>query len=468
MKNMYRPFVVAVLCMQMAGCDLYPRITGDADSRGVLYKYHDAEKDPAYGSSSEYGTNSAAVYGSSSDGLYGTHVIDIQYESANDYKLKPTKESAGPSQSVTPPTPPVATVSSGDDTSVDDVLLVPARVAGADKKAEIVAPRDGIIEVQKGDTVFSISQRHNVPLRDLVSENNLNAPYAILPGQKLRMPNARYHTVVAGDTLYSISRAYSVDLNSLAQTNDLKEPYSLAIGQKLRLPASVAAPAPIAAPVNDTAEKELAKLNEEKQKIEEEKKKADAERMRAEEEKKKAESAKEKEKAEKARIDAEMKKAELEKKEKAAEAKIIEQKQKISSTPTSKLPAAANRTSTKFSWPVQGKIISDFGAKKHGLYNDGINIGASLGITVRAAENGVVAYAGNELKGMGNLVIIQHSGGWMTVYAHMDAMTVKRGAKVSVGEKIGTVGKTGKVSEPQLHFEIRNGTKAYNPKTQLK
>ena len=83
-------------------------------------------------------------------------------------------------------------------------------------------------------------------------------------------------------------------------------------------------------------------------------------------------------------------------------------------------------------------------------------------------ENGVVAYAGNEIKGMGNLVIVQHSDGWMTVYAHMDTMNVRRGARVKVGDKIGTVGQTGKVDSPQLHFEIRKGTKAYNPSSYLK
>jgi murein DD-endopeptidase MepM/ murein hydrolase activator NlpD len=102
------------------------------------------------------------------------------------------------------------------------------------------------------------------------------------------------------------------------------------------------------------------------------------------------------------------------------------------------------------------------------LFNDGINISAKQGTAVKAAENGVVAYAGNEVKGMGNLIIIQHSGGWMTVYAHMDSMNVKRGTRVNVGQKIGAVGKTGKVDSPQLHFEIRKGTKAYNPNNYLK
>ncbi|MBO8425146.1 MAG: M23 family metallopeptidase, partial [Proteobacteria bacterium] len=143
-------------------------------------------------------------------------------------------------------------------------------------------------------------------------------------------------------------------------------------------------------------------------------------------------------------------------------------KTKISSDPTKKLPTISARSSSKFSWPVQGKILSHYGSKSDGLFNDGINIAAAQGTAVKAAENGVVAYAGNEVKGMGNLIIIQHSGGWMTVYAHMGSMVVRRGAKVSVGQKIGTVGATGKVDTPQLHFEIRKGTKAYNPSSYLK
>jgi murein DD-endopeptidase MepM/ murein hydrolase activator NlpD len=148
--------------------------------------------------------------------------------------------------------------------------------------------------------------------------------------------------------------------------------------------------------------------------------------------------------------------------------KTVQKTEKISSDPSKKLPKITGRSSSKFSWPVRGKILSAYGAKSNGLFNDGINISAKQGTAVMAAENGVVAYAGNEVKGMGNLIIIQHSDGWMTVYAHMDSMTVKRGTRVNVGQKIGTVGKTGKVDSSQLHFEIRKGTKAYNPSSYLK
>jgi murein DD-endopeptidase MepM/ murein hydrolase activator NlpD len=112
-------------------------------------------------------------------------------------------------------------------------------------------------------------------------------------------------------------------------------------------------------------------------------------------------------------------------------------------------------------------VISDFGPKSGGMRNDGINISASLGANVAAAENGVVAYAGNELKGLGNLLIIRHDKDYMSVYAHARDLKVKKGDRVSRGQVIAAVGKTGRVSSPQLHFEIRQKTKAIDPASVL-
>lgn len=120
-----------------------------------------------------------------------------------------------------------------------------------------------------------------------------------------------------------------------------------------------------------------------------------------------------------------------------------------------------------FVWPVKGNILSSYGNKGHGIKNDGINIGASKGTRVNAAEAGIVVYAGNELKGYGNLVLIRHEKEFMTAYAHLNTILVTTGDVVSRGEKIGTVGATGNVQSPQLHFEIRKKTKAVNPKSYL-
>ena len=121
-------------------------------------------------------------------------------------------------------------------------------------------------------------------------------------------------------------------------------------------------------------------------------------------------------------------------------------------------------SSKRFTWPTKGKVISEYGIKNEGKRNDGINISALQGSSVVAAENGIVAYAGNELKGLGNLIIIKHDKDYMTVYAHNDNILVKKGDVVRRGTKIATVGKTGRVSTPQLHFEVRKQTKSINPR----
>lgn len=121
-----------------------------------------------------------------------------------------------------------------------------------------------------------------------------------------------------------------------------------------------------------------------------------------------------------------------------------------------------------FSWPLKGQVISKFGPKSAGLYNDGINIAAKEGEFVKAAEDGTVAYVGNELKGYGNLVIVKHSGGWITAYAHLKDSLVKRGQKLDKGQRLGTVGASGNVTSPQLYFGLRKGRDAMNPENYLK
>jgi murein DD-endopeptidase MepM/ murein hydrolase activator NlpD len=126
-----------------------------------------------------------------------------------------------------------------------------------------------------------------------------------------------------------------------------------------------------------------------------------------------------------------------------------------------------SRTGRAFLWPVKGQVISDFGPKGGGLHNDGINIAATQGTPIRAAENGVVVYAGNELRGFGNLLLLRHADGWMTAYAHADELLVSRGHQVRRGQVIARVGASGNVSAPQIHFEIRRGSRAVNPRDYL-
>ena len=118
---------------------------------------------------------------------------------------------------------------------------------------------------------------------------------------------------------------------------------------------------------------------------------------------------------------------------------------------------------TRFVWPLRGTVISGFGPKPGGLHNDGINIAASAGAAVVAADGGVVAYAGNELRGFGNLLLLRHAGGWTTAYAHNEKLLVKRGQRVARGHVIARAGTSGRVGRPQLHFELRKGSDAIDP-----
>jgi murein DD-endopeptidase MepM/ murein hydrolase activator NlpD len=120
-----------------------------------------------------------------------------------------------------------------------------------------------------------------------------------------------------------------------------------------------------------------------------------------------------------------------------------------------------------FLWPLKGKILSGFGTKSNLKYNRGINISAALGDCVVACERGIVAYAGNEIKGFGNMILIKHANGWMSAYAHNLYLLVKRGDHVCRGQKIAEAGATGNVEQPQLHFELRQKTRAVDPQKYL-
>ncbi len=115
-------------------------------------------------------------------------------------------------------------------------------------------------------------------------------------------------------------------------------------------------------------------------------------------------------------------------------------------------------------WPVRGRILAGYGASSGGTHNDGINIGAPRGAPIEAVDEGEVAYAGNELRGYGNLVLIKHPNGFISAYAHCEDLLVKRGDKVRRGQIIAKVGTTGGLSEPQLHFELRRGKRAVDPR----
>ena len=263
------------------------------------------------------------------------------------------------------------------------------------------------ITVRKKDTVYSLSRKYNVPTRALIETNKLKAPFLLSPGQRLKLPPASIHVVRKGDTIYSISRRYNVDMSLLARQNTLKAPYNIYEGQFLKLPGSIV----------EHKETKVAAL----------------------------------------------KTSVTKKTAKSFVKRPSAKKGKTKKKNSVRLPTPPIRSKAKFAWPVEGKVLTKFGAAGGGRHNDGINIKVNEGVSVRAAENGVVAYAGNELKGFGNLLLIKHADGWITAYAHNSKILVKRGATVTRGQPIAKAGKTGNAKEPQLHFEIRKGTKAVNP-----
>ncbi len=126
-------------------------------------------------------------------------------------------------------------------------------------------------------------------------------------------------------------------------------------------------------------------------------------------------------------------------------------------------PAPPVGDAPQLRWPVEGRILSGFGAKPGGRFNDGVNLKASAGAPVRAAADGVIAYAGDAIPGFGNLVLIKHPGGWVTAYGHAETVLVTRGTRVAAGDIIARAGSTGAVTEPQVHFEVRRGRTPVDP-----
>ena len=329
------------------------------------------------------------------------------------------------------------------------------------------------IEVKPGDTLYGLSKRHGVSLAELMSANGLTSPN-LKPGQKLLLPSAnapvrnmprtpkavaaapaapnpaspetaaRYgstYTVQPGDSLYKIARANKVNFGELQQVNGITDPRKVMPGTVLKIPgaSSVATasttpslpPAAVAeaAPAPSTASAPMASATSTQPTVINAGKQVAALNETA--------------------SDATPAAAPAAKAEKVANAE----------------PQAQSQAgdSTKLRWPVSGRVIAGFGGRPDGTHNDGINMSVPLGTDVHAAEAGVVAYAGSELKGYGNLVLLRHDNGWVTAYAHTDELLVKRGDKVRRGQVIGKAGKTGTVDQPQVHFELRQGSKPVDP-----
>lgn len=282
------------------------------------------------------------------------------------------------------------------------------------------------VQVRSGDTAYAIARRTGVPVRDLIRANGLKAPYTVAVGQRLRVPDLRLHRVKRGESLTSISERYGVGRFDVARLNDLAAPYRLFPDQILKIPGG------------GNGRERPTQVAREQESMPLPPPRPPGRLARAGTAPRPAASA-------------------------------PPMNRPPASRPVTTRPIAIQPASpATFGaggkvWPVAGRVVSRFGAKPGGLHNDGINIAAPRGTPVRAMNGGTVVYAGNELKGFGNLILIRHTGGMTSAYAHLDQVGVARGDKIAKGQVIATVGTTGGVDPAQLHFEIRKGRKAIDP-----
>ncbi|GLH89206.1 lipoprotein [Bradyrhizobium sp. SSBR45R] len=316
------------------------------------------------------------------------------------------------------------------------------------------------IIVGTSDTLDILAKRYRVTPAEIMAANGYKGPRALSPGQQLIIPHpgtvaaapavqpvaapvaaapmaapvaprpmavaapatpATIHFVNRGDTLASIARQNHVSPAELARANNLDQASPLKLGARLTVPGKAAAVAAPVAPVA-TVPQAVATVP------------APAPTTRV------------------ATAAGPVQTARL------AQANPAPEKEEEPARPaetTSSLPT--------FRWPARGKVITSYGAKTNGKSNDGINIAVPEGTPVKAAEDGVVAYAGNELKGYGNLVLVRHSNGYVTAYAHASELMVKRGDPIKRGQVIAKSGQSGEVGSPQLHFEIRKGSSPVDP-----
>ncbi len=301
-------------------------------------------------------------------------------------------------------------------------------------------------QVVPGDTVYGISRRYGVPMKEIIAVNGLRPPFTLYVGQVIRLPGQAVHVVQRGETVYSIARQHGVNMNRLARENGLGSDYMIRVGQRLTLPG--AAPAPAVQP-DYPQNTQVATVPVPVQKPSTYGDPAPDVYQGA------------------PQTTGEGQRIQVPPPPVARPATAP-----VSSPPSTPVVAqgpvpGAPALAGAFAWPLQGAILSNYGPTSKGQHNDGINIAAPAGTPVKASESGVVVYAGNEIRGFGNLILLKHEGGLMTAYAHNEVLLVGRGAVVRRGQDIARVGSSGGVSQPQLHFEIRKNGKAVDPNPYL-
>ena len=264
-------------------------------------------------------------------------------------------------------------------------------------------PPSKMVEVRANDTLYAVATRYQVTPQSVIEANGLQPPYNLREGQALKLIPRRTHIVRPGDSVYVISQRYAVSQYQLAQLNNLAPPFELKNGQMLQLPNSL-----------DFSVLDVGLPD-------------------------------------------------------GVSGTNITQptptKTSVPAAPRKRFVAPSLAGSSGFTWPVQGEIIAEFGPSQRGVHNDGVNIAASEGASVGAAAKGRVAFVGANIKSFGKLVLVKHDGGIITAYAHLGDISVKEGEIVTAGQSIGTIGTSGRVDSPQLHFEIRKSRQPIDPRS---
>jgi murein DD-endopeptidase MepM/ murein hydrolase activator NlpD len=264
-------------------------------------------------------------------------------------------------------------------------------------------PPSQMVEVRANDTLYALATRYQVTPQSVIEANDLQPPYNLRKGQGLKVSPRRTHIVRPGDSVYVISQRYAVSQYQLAQLNNLAPPFELKNGQTLQLPNSLDFSVLDVGLPDGISGTNIAQPTP--------------------------------------------------------------TKTSVPNNPRKRFVAPSLASSSGFTWPVQGKIITEFGPSQRGVHNDGVNIAASEGVSVGAAAKGRVAFVGTNIKSFGKLVLVKHDGGIITAYAHLGNISVKAGEIVTAGQSIGTIGTSGRVDNPQLHFEIRKSRQPIDPRS---
>ncbi len=310
-------------------------------------------------------------------------------------------------------------------TSIGSGAAADLRAAGNQKPVwEVATVTPNAVEVPKstyvvrpGDTLTAVVRRTGAGADVIAHDNGLSAPFLLRSGRKLRIPAGRYHTVHKGQSGIAIARAYGVEWLRIVDLNHLEEPFTLREGQRLLLP-----------PAGEVA------------------------RMTLEQ------------RAAAFRIDL----TDLATGSEPALAPTAKPAPPTSSpsrrlAPTVAVTEPPIAFAGRFQWPAEGRIIRTFGPMDNGGRNDGIAIAAPAGQVIHAAADGVVMWVGDH-PAYGNVVLIRHGSGWITIYGNASKLLVRRGQSVVGGQIIALIGMSGaNADQPQLFFEVLQGRKPVNP-----